>query len=816
MSGQAADLELDAAMLLLDFCKFGDFISATKELASTASSAATKMANLTGEELMRRVDMSSEHAQGAFAGGKFDDAVNAFDMARSLLDEGTQARENANVSELRRELRLNCAMAALYAGEFRRAELEASKVLDACVDEDDAEAFLRRALARARLGSFRRAASDVTAGLACCVPGDVAWAGLEHLKARLPKLAADDARRMQKRGVVAEPRTAAVVRSSDAVMDKIMTTIHNDDELRVLCQSEGARAFVEAVDRDAHALFDPEQMGYMLEDEDARSLYAKLQARHALPTEPPPLPTQEEYDRELSREEDRKKRKKGAPPALESAPAYEPAEAAKLATLAGASPKHAKWLEANAAGLSKLAIRGDGGDALAKALGKVGLTARRYRELLFAYFRGSRKFDPKWFDEAAKQKPLDMANAFGKDDAKEKKAKKRAPWIAAPYPTYVSAAQVRRETAELARELKEVTPVLPSSLNAQPPLNLLQTFPLCDTAKSLVDATPIGAVGVNVNVCCVVVACLEAAGGKHAVCCVRGGDAGQEADADWAYPDVGAALLDAARGDAQILEDPRCAFYVFLGHLHRVKDASVSRFAADIFQRPSRSLWATLHALKRCGALARARLISGTLRQNERVGASHRGVFRVVDQSLSHLARSDGDDDARNEKLERCTRLAPVSTRVFQSPPGVDHDGPEWENVKKKFWKLAEAWIYDAPRDDAWWRHLERAVVIRLHEHPSGDVEALAIAVDRILDEADADYPKTWWDVAVPPDFDEDVLLPVDPDPAEDNPEIHYRDFDDADLEVEELDPKTADPKASYTTLPDGRKIDEDGYLVED
>ena len=36
MSGQAADLELDAAMLLLDFCKFGDFISATKELASTA------------------------------------------------------------------------------------------------------------------------------------------------------------------------------------------------------------------------------------------------------------------------------------------------------------------------------------------------------------------------------------------------------------------------------------------------------------------------------------------------------------------------------------------------------------------------------------------------------------------------------------------------------------------------------------------------------------------------------------------------------------------------------------------------------------
>ena len=73
------------------------------------------MANLTGEELMRRVDMSSEHAQGAFAGGKFDDAVNAFDMARSLLDEGTQARENANVSELRRELRLNCAMAALYA-----------------------------------------------------------------------------------------------------------------------------------------------------------------------------------------------------------------------------------------------------------------------------------------------------------------------------------------------------------------------------------------------------------------------------------------------------------------------------------------------------------------------------------------------------------------------------------------------------------------------------------------------------------------------------------------------------------------------------
>jgi len=88
--------------------------------------------------------------------------------------------------------------------------------------------------------------------------------------------------------------------------------------------------------------------------------------------------------------------------------------------------------------------------------------------------------------------------------------------------------------------------------------------------------------------------------------------------------------------------------------------------------------------------------------------------------------------------------------------------------------------------------------------------------VDRVLDEADADYPKTWWDVAVPPDFDEDVLLPVDPDPAEDNPEIHYRDFDDADLEVEELDPKTADPKASYTTLPDGRKIDEDGYLVED
>lgn len=291
MSGQVADLEeeleLDAAMLLLDFCKFGDFISATKELASTASSAATKMANLTGEELMRRVDMSSEHAQGAFAGGKFDDAVNAFDMARSLLDEGTQARENANVSELRRELRLNCAMAALYAGEFRRAELEASKVLDACVDEDDAEAFLRRALARARLGSFRRAASDVTAGLACCVPGDVAWAGLEHLKARLPKLAADDARRMRHRGVVAEPRTAAVVRSSDAVMDKIMTTIHNDDELRVLCQSEGARAFVEAIDRDAHALFDPEQMGYMLEDEDARSLYAKLQARHALPTEPP-------------------------------------------------------------------------------------------------------------------------------------------------------------------------------------------------------------------------------------------------------------------------------------------------------------------------------------------------------------------------------------------------------------------------------------------------------------------------------------------------------------------------------------------------
>ena len=48
---------------------------------------------------------------------------------------------------------------------------------------------------------------------------------------------------MRNRGVVAEPRTAAVVRSSDAVMDKIMTTIHNDDELRVLCQSEGARAF---------------------------------------------------------------------------------------------------------------------------------------------------------------------------------------------------------------------------------------------------------------------------------------------------------------------------------------------------------------------------------------------------------------------------------------------------------------------------------------------------------------------------------------------------------------------------------------------
>ena len=261
----------------------------------------------------------------------------------------------------------------------------------------------------------------------------------------------------------------------------------------------------------------------------------------------------------------------------------------------------------------------------------------------------------------------------------------------------------------------------------------------------------------------------------------------------------------------------RASVHVFLGHLHRVKHRSKDRFAADLFGTPSRGLWAALEALKRCGLLSRAVLVTDTLRQNERVGASHKGLFRSVDHALDHLLRSDADEDARTAKLKRGTALAPVATQVFQKAPGVAHDGPEWDAARTTFWKHAEDWIYDAPRDDTWWAHLERAVVILLHEHQHGAVERLGAAVDDLLLRADADYPADWWDLKVPPGFDEDVLIRVDQTRDDDNPEIHYRDYDDADLVVEELDPETADPKTStFTVLDDGRKIDEDGFLVED
>ena len=45
------------------------------------------------EEILRRVDMSSEHAQGAFASHEYEDAMNAFDMARSMLDEGLSRKD---------------------------------------------------------------------------------------------------------------------------------------------------------------------------------------------------------------------------------------------------------------------------------------------------------------------------------------------------------------------------------------------------------------------------------------------------------------------------------------------------------------------------------------------------------------------------------------------------------------------------------------------------------------------------------------------------------------------------------------------------
>ena len=776
-------------------------------------------------DTVRQVNGVSEHAQAAFASHDYLDALNAFDMARCMLDEGTARHKSGTVADLRRELRLNCSMAALYASDFKRAELEASKVLDANVDEDDGEAFLRRALARARLGSFTRATSDVTAGLACCAAGDQSgpWRGLEHLRTKLPRLAAADARRKRNAGVDMETRTTPVVPSSEADMSKLMRTIHEDDELRILCQADGAKRFVEAVDRDAHAIFDPEQMGYLMADEDARKLYAKLQARNALPTSPPPLP--------FAAADGDGGGRRGArshPPALERAPPFKPYEVGKMATLAGASPRHVKWLENNADGLAKLAIRGDGGEALGRALEKVGLAARRYRELLFAYFRGSRKFDPKYFEEGRRKTAVAdsrLAGAFDGDGddaglsparSAPVPAKKAAPWRDAPYPVWVSDAQCRRDTGALAGELAAVLPSLPAAANHEPPLRLLPTFSIADTAQARAEADPVCAVGINANVCAIVVAALEKAGGKHAVCCVRGGGPGLGTDSDWAFPDVGAALLDAARGDAAILESPHAVFYVFLGHLNRVKDGDASRLSVELFESPSRPLWAALSALKRAGVLDRTTLVTRTIRQDERVGATARGVFRCLDPSLRSLARSDAEEDARHAKLQRASKHAPVTLSVMQNAPNVPHTGEEWTECKIRFWRLAEIWIYESPRGDAWWKHLERAVVILIHAYPKGDEEvpALAAALEAVFDQADADFPADWWDVPIPEDFDYRVLEGYD----DEGGGAGGGDDDEEDgLVVEELDPATADPKTSkFTFTPDGRKIDEDGYLVED
>ena len=102
------------------------------------------------------------------------------------------------------------------------------------------------------------------------------------------------------------------------------------------------------------------------------------------------------------------------------------------------------------------------------------------------------------------------------------KPKKAASWLSSPFPVWVSDAQCRRETADLARAMRAVAPCLPAEANHEPPLQLLPTFAIADTAAARVDADPVCAVGVNANVCAIVVAALERAGGKHAVCCVRG------------------------------------------------------------------------------------------------------------------------------------------------------------------------------------------------------------------------------------------------------------------------------------------------------
>ena len=207
------------------------------------------------------------------------------------------------------------------------------------------------------------------------------------------------------------------------------------------------------------------------------------------------------------------------------------------------------------------------------------------------------------------------------------------------------------------------------------------------------------------------------------------------------------------------------------------------------------------------------------MRQNERVGATQRGVFRCVDPSLAALARSDAEEDARHARLRRVSKLAPVSLSVMQNAPNVPHTGEAWTAVKVRFWRLAEAWIYDAPRGDQWWKHMERALVILLHRYPGGDAEVpeMATELDRVFDQADADFPADWWDLPIPDGFDYRVLQQA-ADGAADDVDTNFGRCDDDDgLVVEELDPETADPKTSkFTFTDDGRKLDEDGYLVDE
>ena len=54
---------------------------------------------------MRQVQGIAEHAQKAFSEHNYLDAVNAFDMARSMLDEGLSRKDYGAYAELRRELR---------------------------------------------------------------------------------------------------------------------------------------------------------------------------------------------------------------------------------------------------------------------------------------------------------------------------------------------------------------------------------------------------------------------------------------------------------------------------------------------------------------------------------------------------------------------------------------------------------------------------------------------------------------------------------------------------------------------------------------